>query len=135
MSRSRSMADLCDVEPERRERSHSDRLRAKASMASPAIEMHDFIQMPFVAAGGSPLADLIGDCLAKLGRPLAHGLVSHTNPSCREHLLDHAKAQGKPEVEPNGMADDLGRKAIAVIEGITRGRHSPRLPRYPPQIR
>jgi hypothetical protein len=31
----------------------------------------DFIPMPFVAAARSPLADLIGDCLAKLGRPVS----------------------------------------------------------------
>jgi hypothetical protein len=33
------------------------------------------------------------------------------------------------------VADDLRRKSMAAIEGITCGRHTPRLPRRPLQIR
>jgi hypothetical protein len=84
----------------------------------------DFIPMPFVAAGRSPLADLIGDRLAKPGRPLAHGLVGYTNPSCRQHRLNPTQAQRKPEIEPNGVAYDLRRKAIAVINRIANIRHA-----------
>ncbi len=67
----------------------------------------DLIHMPFVAASRRALADLIGECLAELLPPLAHGLVGHANPARRQHFFDHAKAQGKPEIEPNRMADDL----------------------------
>src|SRR5580692_735753 len=66
----------------------------------------DLIHMPFVAASRRALADLIGERLAELLPPLAHGLVRHANPARRQHFLDHAKAQGKPEIEPNGIADD-----------------------------
>jgi hypothetical protein len=55
---------------------------------------------------------------------LTYGLVAHGNATLRDHLLDHAKAQGKPEIEPNGMAYDLRRKAVAAIEGITSTRHA-----------
>jgi hypothetical protein len=34
-----------------------------------------------------------------------------------EHLLDHAQAQGKSEIEPDGVADQFSREAVA---GITR---------------
>src|SRR4029077_15239974 len=87
------------------------------------------------AARRSPLADLVRERLAELHRPLARRLVAHANAPLREHLLDHAKAQGKPEIEPNRVADHLRRKSMAAIEGITSGRHSPRLPRCPLQIR
>ena len=53
---------------------------------------NDFVHMPFVAASGRAPADLIGERLAELLPPLAHGLVGHANPARREHLLDHAKA-------------------------------------------
>ena len=55
----------------------------------------DFVHMPFVAASGSSLADPVGECLAELLSPLAHGLVGHANPARHQHFLDHAQAQGK----------------------------------------
>ena len=76
----------------------------------------DLIHMPFVAASRRALADLMGERLAELLPPLAHGLIGHANPARRQHFLDHAKAQGKPEIEPNRMADDLRRKAMALVE-------------------
>src|SRR5271165_4512758 len=68
---------------------------------------HDFVHMPFVAASGRAPTDLIGERLAELLPPLTHGFVGHANSARREHLLDHAEAQGKPEIEPYGVADDL----------------------------
>ena len=67
----------------------------------------DLIHMPFVAASRRALADLIGEGFAELPPPLAHGLVRHENPARRQHFLDHAKAQGKPEIEPDGIARSL----------------------------
>ena len=69
------------------------------------------------------MADLISERLAELLSPLAHGLVGHANPAGRQHFLDHAQAQGKPEVEPNRITDDFRRKAMAAIEGFTSARH------------
>jgi hypothetical protein len=95
----------------------------------------DFIQMLFVAASRRPLADLIGEPFAELHRPLAHRLVGHADSARREHFLDHAKAQGKPKIEPDRMADDFRRKAMAAIERVTGSRHAPQLPRRPLHIR
>jgi hypothetical protein len=50
--------------------------------------------------------------------------MADLNASCREHLLDHAQAQGKAEVQPDGVADDLGRKAVAGIARITGRFHA-----------
>src|SRR5271157_576650 len=59
---------------------------------------NDFVQMPFVAASGRALADLLGEPIAEFLPPLAHGLVCYANPTRRQHFLDHAKAQWKPEM-------------------------------------
>ena len=95
---------------------------------------HDFIHMPFVAATGRAPADLIGERLAELLPPLAHGLVGHANSARREHLLDHAKAQGKSKVEPDRIADHFRRKAMAAIQGGASSRHTPLLPTSPFQV-
>ena len=43
----------------------------------------DFIQMPFVAARRSTLADLVGKRATEFVRPLAHRLVAHANSARR----------------------------------------------------
>jgi hypothetical protein len=48
---------------------------------------------------------------------------------------DGTKAQGKPEIEPDRMADDLRREAMTAIERITDSRGAPQLPRRPLHIR
>ncbi|APO50304.1 hypothetical protein SG09_77530 [Bradyrhizobium ottawaense] len=53
---------------------------------------NDLVQMPFVTAGGSALADPIGERLAEFPSPLAHGFIGHANATRRQHFLDHAQA-------------------------------------------
>ncbi len=78
----------------------------------------DLIKVPLVTKCGQTPADPFGKALAELHRPLPHRLMADQDASRGEHLLHHAEAQGKAEVEPDGMADHLSRKAVA---GITRG--------------
>src|SRR3954471_24122072 len=81
-----------------------------------------------VARTGQPAPDLVGEALAELARPLPHGLIAHLDAASREDLIHVAQAQRKAEVEPDRVADDLGREAIA---GVARdgGRcHPVRLP-------
>jgi hypothetical protein len=78
---------------------------------------HDLVQMPYVPGCRKTPADLIGKALAELQRPLPHSLIAHLDTSCGQHLLDHAQAQGKAEVQPHSMADHFGWKAAA---GLTR---------------
>ncbi|MCP1758776.1 hypothetical protein J2R87_009602 [Bradyrhizobium elkanii] len=52
----------------------------------------DLVQMPFVTAGGSALADPIGERLAEFPSPLAHGFISYANATRRQHFLDHPQA-------------------------------------------
>ena len=53
---------------------------------------------------------------SKLPAPGSNGFVGHRDAALREKILDIAKAQGEPMVQPNGMADDFGQKAVASIQ-------------------
>ena len=83
-------------------------------LLSPDHQAH-FVEVPFVARVWQLAADLVGEALAELARPLPHGLMAHEDAAGRQHLLHHAQAQGKAEVEPDGVADDLAWKAVAGI--------------------
>ena len=95
----------------------------------------DFIQMPFVAPRRSSLAELIGEGFTELLPPPAHRLIGHANSARRKHLLDHAKAKRKSEIEPHRIAYHLSWKAMTAIEGITSSWHGPRLAAHPLQFR
>src|SRR4051812_13541872 len=73
-------------------------------------------------------ADLVGEALAELARPLPDSLMAHVDAAGGQHLFDHAQAQGKAEVEPHGVADDLARKAVAGVGGLGCGCHARPLP-------
>ena len=45
--------------------------------------------------------------------------MAHEDAACGQHLLDHAQAQREAEVQPDRVADDLGREAVAGIAGET----------------
>ena len=47
--------------------------------------------------------------------PAAHGLIGNDDPALRQQIFDVAEAQREPEIEPDRVLDDLGRKAIAAI--------------------
>jgi hypothetical protein len=85
------------------------------------------INRPFVSRCGQALADLIGHTPAKLQRPLLQGLMADQNPSGCQHLLDYARAQGKPKVQPDGMAGHLSRKAVAGIARLACRVHPSRM--------
>src|SRR5208283_515912 len=105
-SGSEHRACLFGAGPGRRERSHSDRRRATASASRrrsrPRLHPYAICRRDRARAGGS---DWRTPC--RTLAPLTHGFVGHANSARREHLLDHAEAQGKPEIEPYGVADDL----------------------------
>src|SRR5919206_1813742 len=91
-----------------------------------------FVQVPLVSRTGQPTPDLVGEVLAELARPLAHGLMADEDAAGGQHLFDHAQAQGKAEIEPDCVADDLGWEAMTGI-AVTGGcRHPARLPAAQP---
>ncbi len=85
---------------------------------------HNLIKMPFVTGCRKTSPDLVGEALAELQGPLPHRLMADQDTSGGQHFLDHAQAERKPEVKPNGMADHLSREAVASIAGMTRRFHA-----------
>ncbi|MCP1975486.1 hypothetical protein AB7M56_000247 [Bradyrhizobium elkanii] len=79
---------------------------------------NDFVQMPFVTASGSALADPIGERLAEFPSPLAPGFIGHANATRRQHFLDHAQASAEPEIQPNGIADHFRWEAMAAMSRV-----------------
>jgi hypothetical protein len=94
----------------------------------------NLIKVPFVSGYGKTPADLLGEALAELQRPLPDRLVADRDASGGEHLLDHAQAERKPKVQPDGIAYHLSRKAVAGIARMTGVLHPSHMPRssHPP---
>ena len=86
--------------------------------------------MPLVAGCRKTAADPVRKALAELQRPLPDRLMADQDAPGGEHLLDHAQAEREPEVEPDGMADHLSRKAMTGIARMTGLLH----PSYMPQF-
>src|SRR6266550_3393830 len=84
--------------------------------------------MPLVANPGQAATDLIGEALAEFARPLPHGFVADDDAARGQQLLNHAEPERKAEIQPHGVADDLGGKPMALVAGASGGRHSTRLP-------
>lgn len=79
-----------------------------------------FIDVPFIAEPtGRAAADLIGESSPKFLRPQPDCLMGDNDPTSRQQVLDHPQAERKPEIEPHGVGNNLGGKAMAAIEGIT----------------
>jgi hypothetical protein len=74
---------------------------------------------PSVSGRRAPPPDLVGERLAELERPLPHDIVTDDDAACDQHLLDHAQAEWKAEVEPYLMTDYLGWETVAGIAGQT----------------
>jgi hypothetical protein len=53
---------------------------------------------------------------SKLPAPGSNRFVRHRNTTLGEKILDIAKAQRQPMVQPNRVADDFGRKAVVSIQ-------------------
>src|SRR5215213_1707 len=82
----------------------------------------NLVEVPCISGTGQPTADLVGNALAELQRPLPYGFVADRD-AARKDLVHVAQAQGEAEIEPDGIADDLAREAVAGIAGTGRCRH------------
>src|SRR3712207_2961224 len=84
--------------------------------------------MPLVSGPRQPAPDLVGEALAELQAPLPYRLVADRDAAGCEDLVHMAQAQGRAEVEPDGIADDLSWEPMASIAGRGGRRHPARLP-------
>ena len=83
-----------------------------------AIDFQKYlIKVPFITCLSTSAAELIGILLAKGAAPLANSLVGHNNATGCHQFLDITIAEGKTEIEPDRVADNLGWKAVADVGG------------------
>ena len=113
--------------------------RAPEILALTVDRDEDLVQEPLVSE--STLSSLqparvVG---AELPAPLSHGFVRHDDASLGQQILNIPEAHAVSVVEPDGMADDLGRKAVPQVGRAGRppgpgpGRHRrTRRPHRPP---
>jgi len=73
------------------------------------------IKVPLVAGSGATTPEFIRVALAKLPAPLADRLVGHDDAPLGQQLLHVAVAEREPEIEPDGVADDLRREPMAFV--------------------
>src|SRR6266851_8080458 len=86
-----------------------------------SIDRYDhFIEMPPVVRLGSREPQVSRHRRTKLQDPAADGLVANAQTSRGQQILDVSVAQGEPQIEPNGVANDSGREAVA---GVGNGAH------------
>src|SRR3954469_1862229 len=92
------------------------------------LELADLMRWPWPAPGSLRRIWLASERLTELPGPLPHGLVAHDDAASGQHLLDYAQAEREPEIQPDCVADDLGREAVAGIRGASGRCHPARLP-------
>jgi hypothetical protein len=77
----------------------------------------DLIKMPLVAGACTSPAQLVGILLPKGSAPLTEGLIGQHDSALSQQLFDITIAERESIVEPDRVADDLGRKSIAPLGG------------------
>ena len=74
------------------------------------------IHVPDVAESTLSLPQSTSIRWSKLPAPESNGFVGYGDATFSEKVLDIAKAQSEPMLQPDGMADDLGWKPVASIQ-------------------
>ena len=81
-----------------------------------AIDLQiDLVQMPGRMGLRPPFAQVRRDPRPEMVHPAPDRLIGNNNPAFGQQILDVAEAQRKPEIDPDRVLDDFGRKAIAAI--------------------
>src|SRR5215472_14417074 len=88
---------------------------------------HDLVQMPFIAGAREPAPDPVSELLAKFARPLPHRFVTNDDAAGGQQFLNHTQPEREPEIQPDGVADDLAGEPIAGVAGASRCHHPTRL--------
>jgi hypothetical protein len=73
--------------------------------------------MPFVSTARTVTTQFIGVGLSKLQAPLKDGFRREDDPALGHQLFNISITEGKTQIQPNRVADDLRRKAVAFVIG------------------
>jgi hypothetical protein len=76
---------------------------------------HHLVQVPSVARARTATPQPARDHRSELQHPAADSFVGDVEPTLGEKLLHVSIAERKAQVEPNGMLDDIRRKAVTVV--------------------
>src|ERR1700730_11194338 len=83
--------------------------------------------MPFIAHPRKAPTDLVGELLAEFAGPLPYSFGAYDDATRGQQLLHHAEPEREAEIQPHGMADDLGREPVPAVAGASGYRHPTRL--------
>ena len=75
-----------------------------------------FVHVPNVAEPALPSPQGAAVFRSKLAAPGSNGFVGYRDAALSEKVLDIAKAQCEPMVQPNGVADDFGWESVTSIQ-------------------
>ncbi len=76
----------------------------------------DLVEVPDPARASLPSPQPPRDRGAELRHPAAQALVRDLDATLEQHLLDRAQAEREAQIEPDGMGDDCGGEAVALVE-------------------
>src|SRR3954447_26628839 len=83
-----------------------------------AINLQEhLIKVPGVARLRPALTELAGEVGAELEAPLTYALMADDNAPLGKDELHLAQAQTEDVIEPDSVADDLGREAVSGVGG------------------
>ncbi len=68
--------------------------------------------MPHAIGTATPLANIGSNGWTELVPPTTNGFVSHVDSSFRKQVLNVSQAQRETKIEPHGLADYVGMKAM-----------------------
>ena len=86
--------------------------------ALPSDRENDLIHMPDIAKLVLPTVQLPRKRRTEPATPQSDGLVGHDDAVVGEKVLDISEAERDPTIEPHGLADELGREAMASAMGF-----------------
>ena len=93
-------------------------LHVSVESCNNAVDRHeDFVQEPRISESTLSSLQLPSVVGAELPAPLANGFVGHDDSSFGQQILNIPEAHAVSVVEPDGMADDFGRKAMPMVAG------------------
>ena len=90
---------------------------------TPEIVLHaldqdeDFMRVPLIPWPWPPTPQAVGETCCELLAPAPDGLVGDDGASLSQEQLNIPQAETEHVVEPDGVADDLGGKPVAIGSG------------------
>jgi len=99
--------------PREPEEIQNDSAPKVVSLASDAHE--EFVEVPRITQTPLSTPQLPSVIRTEFPTPLPNRLVGDNDPALGQKIFDIAEAQAEPVIQPDGVADDFGRKPVSVV--------------------